>query len=210
MKKSRKLTGSLLSCCALLMVAIAGLGVTLAKYTKSAEPRNDSAHVAAFGVNLTWSSNESVFKKQYAVEDSSVTDVSVAVKSSSEVIAPGTSGSVTLTLSGTSEVAFKLDISIVEAYSDNWKESASGPVYHPITYSVNSTAKAGDEAINLASDGSFSANIGADVALSGTIVITWTWPFETTGKDLADTYMSGLAASATYSITATASATQIN
>ena len=211
MKNSRKITSILLACCALLMVAIAGLGVTLAKYTKSAPARNDSARVAAFGVNLEWSAEGSIFKAEYAA-DTTAEGITAAVKSANgtdAVIAPGTTGSVVLNLSGTSEVAFKLDISIIEQYSNNWKKSAATDAdeYHPITYSVTSTAKAGDDDITLGQSGDFTTNIAPGVVLSGSITISWSWPFA--GDDTADTYMSGVSG-ATYSITASATATQID
>ena len=209
MKKSKKITGVLLACCALLMVAIAGLGVTLAKYVKNVQPRNDSARVAAFGVELAWSSNDSIFKASYDA-DTTVEGISTTVQSSNgtdTIIAPGTSGQVVLNLSGTSEVAFQLVINITEEYSNNWKESADGGEYHPIAYNLTSTAKAGDADITLTT-GSSTVNVPAGVALSGSITITWEWAFEG-GKDTADTYMSSVSG-ATYSITASATATQID
>lgn len=211
MKKSRKLTGILLACCALLMVAIAGLGVTMAKYVKTAPEKGGTAHVAAFGVSLAWQSNDSIFKKEYNTDDASVKGtIATSVKSSTDVIAPGTTGSVTLTFEGStaSEVAFNLKINISEEYSNNWGNGEGGS-YTPIVYEVTSTAKANNESIAGISGNSIAIdqNFPAGTILSGTITVTWSWPFE--GNDKADTYMSGVP-SATYSITANASATQID
>ena len=211
MKKSKKLTGILLACCALLMVAIAGLGVTLAKYTKTAPENGGTAHVAAFGVSMEWGSEDSIFKKEYTTNDSSVSGtIATSVKSSTDVIAPGTTGSVTLTFEGStaSEVAFNLKINISETYSNNWTDE-EGNEYHPINYTVSSTAKADDANIEGITGSSIAIdqNFAAGTVLSGTITITWSWPFN--GDDAADTHMGGVS-SATYSIVANATVTQID
>ena len=208
MKKSKKITGVLLACCALLMVAIAGLGVTMAKYIKTETHKPDSAKVAAFGVTMEWNGD---FAKSYATDDAGETTITNSVVSSNKVVAPGTTGTITLELGGTSEVAFTLDVSIVEEYSQgNWKNKAeNGTEYHPITYTVTSTAKVGETAISVENDNKTikPVNVAPGVALSGTITITWSWPF--TGDDAADTYMSSVA-DATYTISATSTATQID
>ena len=227
MNKSRKITGILLACCALLMVAIAGLGVTLAKYTKSAEPRNDSAHVAKFGITLAWSSNDAIFKNTYTTTDSeksaTITNSVVSATDANSdstmdnVIAPGTSGSVNLTISGTSEVAFTLAIQINEEYIGAWQKSATdATAYHPIEYSATSTDTIGSTNVELDAQGKFTIDIAAGTAVNATITISWEWPFESgssdeekAANDAADTYMSSVAG-ASYKITASATATQID
>ena len=232
MKRSRKVTGILLACCALLMVAIAGLGVTLAKYTKSAEPKSGSASVAKFGVAMAWTdANVELFKTEYDAKTTGLKDfknqeIALSVKSSStgDVIAPGTSGSITLTFAGStaSEVAFNLKINISETYSSNWKKSANGEAYHPIVFKVESDATAGGQAITSATTNKAVAldlNFAAGTTLAGTMTISWAWPFEADASasdavkaeiDAADTYMGTLAEAATYAITISASATQID
>ena len=202
------------------MVAIAGLGVTMAKYIKTETHKPDSAKVAAFGVTMTWAGD---FASSYATNDADVKDtIENSVVSSNKVVAPGTTGTITLELGGTSEVAFTLDVSIVEEYSQgNWKNKAeNGTEYHPITYTVTSTASAGGTAISVEDDNKTikPVNIAPGVELEGTITITWSWPFvadagatdeEKDSKDKADTYMSSVA-DATYTISATSTATQID
>lgn len=209
MRKSKKITSILLACCAFLLVAITGLGVTMAKYVKS-ETKTTTAKVAAFGITMAWAGD---FAESYTTDNTSVKDsIANSVVSTNKVVAPGTTGTITLTLDGTSEVAFTLAISITETYSeDNWKESATGDPYYPISYTVTSTAKVGETDITVESDNKTinPINVAPGMALSGVITITWAWPFETTGKDLADTYMSTVA-DATYTISASSTATQIN
>lgn len=218
MNKSRKITGILLACCALLMVAIAGLGVTLAKYTKSAPARTDSASVAKFGITLAWSSNNAIFKNTYTTTDSeksaTITNSVVSATDANSdntpdnVIAPGTSGSVDLEIEGTSEVAFTLAIQINQEYIGAWQKSATdATAYHPIVYSATSTDTIGSTNVELDAQGKFTIDIAAGTEVDATITISWSWPFE--GDDAADTYMSGVAG-AGYKITATATATQID
>ena len=119
-------------------------------------------------------------------------------------IAPGTTGLITLNLSGQCETAFNLTIDLTETYSDNWKKSATGPVYHPITLTAKSTIDGAS--VNIVGNKINVKNFEAGETLSGTISITWAWAFE--GDDAADSYMSTL--DATYSLAALATATQIN
>lgn len=221
MKNSRKVTGILLACCALLMVAIAGLGVTLAKYTTSAPAKSDSARVAKFGVMMAWEDADAeLFSTTYKTDDTSKKDaIETSVNASAKVIAPGTSGSITLTFDGSeaSEVAFTLAIDIKAVYSaGNWLTGVGGSEYHPIVYSAtsNATYQVGAGApqdISLGANGTFTQDFAAGTTLDGTITISWSWPFSSVNdvNDPADTYMSSVA-DATYSITISATATQID
>lgn len=225
MNKSRKITGILLACCALLMVAIAGLGVTLAKYVKNVEPREDSASVAKFGVAMAWTDeNAKLFNTEYAattkdLEDFNKQEISLSVKSSGtgDVIAPGTSGSIVLSFANStaSEVAFNLKVNISQEYSANWKKSANGEVYHPIVFTVGSDATANGTPITDVTTNNpvaLDLNFAAGTTLAGTMTISWSWPFSTEDNvnDAADTYMGTLAEAATYAITISATATQID
>ena len=88
--------------------------------------------------------------------------------------------------------------------------SADGAVYHPITYSATSSDSIGGTRVELDSNGNFEINVAPGTAIDSVITVSWSWPFEVSGKDAADTYMSTLGAAATYSITASATATQID
>ena len=227
MNKSRRITGILLACCALLMVAIAGLGVTLAKYTKSAPDKSDSAKVAGFGLTLEWAASESIFKTQYNATTENLKDtagqaISLTVVSADtdKVIAPGTEGSITLNLGGSSEVAFALSINVLGQYTlsdavvNAWKDK-DGADYAPIVFSATVNAAAGGQNITL-TNGVFTGNFQAGTSLTGSITISWSWPFETGTDDATkaannerDTYVSSLGI-AGYKVTASATATQID
>lgn len=205
-KKTKTFISVAVICCAILMLSVIGMGFTLAKYVKTSNRDAEEASVAKFGVVMTWSGD--AFAKDYTVDDTSSLDATkLSVKSSAEgdKIAPGTTGTITLTVSGSSETAFNLTIDLTETYSDNWKTASDGTEYHPIALSAattitGATANIVDNKINV-------KNFEAGETISGTVVITWLWAFEG-GNDTADTYMSTL--DATYSLAASAIATQID
>ena len=217
-KKTKTFISVAVICCAILMLSVIGMGFTLAKYVKTSNRDAEEASVAKFGVVMTWSGD--AFAKDYTVDDTSSLDATkLSVKSSAEgdKIAPGTTGTITLTVSGSSETAFNLKIDLTEAYSNNWKTASDGTEYHPITLSAATTIdganiKTGStdelEIVNV--DGKKTINVKnfeAGETISGAITITWNWAFES-GNDTADTYMSTL--DATYSLAASAIATQID
>lgn len=211
-KKTKTFISVAVICCAILMLSVIGMGFTLAKYVKTSNRDAEQASVAKFGVNLEWSGD--AFAKEYSTTGNGIT-----VKSSAEgdKIAPGTTGTITLTVSGSSETAFNLKIDLTEAYSDNWKTASNGTEYHPITLSAKTTIDDANiktdtsdelEIVNVEGKKTINVkNFEAGETVSGAITITWNWAFEG-GNDTADTYMSTL--DATYSLAASAIATQID
>ena len=110
-KKTKTFISVAVICCAILMLSVIGMGFTLAKYVKTSNRDAEEASVAKFGVVMTWSGD--AFAKDYTVDDTSSLDATkLSVKSSAEgdKIAPGTTGTITLTVSGSSETAFNLTI----------------------------------------------------------------------------------------------------
>lgn len=189
-------------CCAILMLSVVGLGFTLARYVKESNRAAENASVAKFGIEMKWSGDAVATSYDKA-------DATATVRSSTEgkVIAPGTSGSITLTISGSSEVAFDLVINLTESYSNDWKTSATGTEYHPITLSAESSTSGFSTTIT--QDGKINVkSFAVGDSISGAVTITWSWAFE--GNDAADTYIAGLTPAPTYSLTASAVATQID
>ena len=196
-------------CCAILMLSVIGMGFTLAKYVKTSNRDKEEASVAKFGVVMTWSGD--AFAKDYTISGSS--SLSVKSELGGDKIAPGTTGTITLTVSGKSEVAFNLTINLTELYSDNWKTAENGSVYHPIVLSAKTTisnafTQTGTNDLTISTDNKINVkDFAAGETISGAVVITWEWPGEIDDDtNSADTYMSGL--DATYSITANAIASQ--
>lgn len=113
MKKNRflKTAGCLLILCLLTTCVI---GTTFAKYTTSGST-TDSARVAHWGVTLNLAANDGIFSNEY-----DVSGTGASVKSTTNVVAPGTSTDATtataarFSLAGQPEVAVnvKIDLAI--------------------------------------------------------------------------------------------------
>ncbi len=101
----------------LVLVTTCIIGATFAKYTTTGTA-NDMARVAKWGVSINMSTDDDngIFKTTYATDDenvkttinNSVVAVTKTDNTQDKVVAPGTTGSTTFTISGTPEVAFKL------------------------------------------------------------------------------------------------------
>lgn len=90
---------------ALCLITTCVIGTTLAKYTTGGATQ-DSARIAKWGVTLAIEGDD-MFNNEYTGTNGNVT-----VKSSDtlKLVAPGTSGSATFSISGTPEVAVQIDI----------------------------------------------------------------------------------------------------
>ena len=199
-KKTKTFISVAVICCAILMLSVIGMGFTLAKYVKTSNRNAEEASVAKFGVNLEWTGD--AFAKEYSNTTNGIT-----VKSSTagDKIAPGTSGSITLTVSGESEVKFNLTIKLTEEYSSHWDTADDGEEYHPITLSATTTIDGAS--VNIVNNEINVKTFEANEAISGAITITWNWAFEG-GNDTADSNIGAL--NATYSLAASAIATQLD
>lgn len=81
-------------------ISLSLVSITLGRYYSTVSS-DDNSRVAVWGVSIDLDS-EDIFQKQYKKSDSTI-----VVKSESLVVAPGTSGSATITISGVSEVKSK-------------------------------------------------------------------------------------------------------
>lgn len=226
MKKNRclKIASGLLL---LVLVTTCAIGTTLAKYTTQGDSQ-DSARVAKWGVKLQMQ-GDSMFLNEYDKGDTGVTVVSKSVTSgdSEKIVAPGTkssdgtTGSSTaarFSISGTPEVAVKIEIGFT-TYKDIFLKAGtySDPTgadstfnfdddYYPVVFTLNQVANAdGDYADPILIASGNLATIAAKLeAYSGTIYepgtdltatfeLSWEWVFES-GNDKADTYLGNLIA----------------
>ena len=112
MGKARKISViAMLLCLAVMMGCF--LNGTFAKYTTKAEG-SDTARVAKWGIELNADSD--VFSPTYKADDKSyeVGVNSVESANGEDVIAPGTSGSMSFSISGAPETALRLETSLGE------------------------------------------------------------------------------------------------
>ena len=194
----------------LLLVAVIGFGgYTMSKYISS-KSDNGTANVAKWGFEVT-ANGDGLFGKEYkydAGKNASIVNnaagVSLTVKADNEEsrVAPGTTGSMTFSITGTAEVKSKIEVSL----SGNdvvLKYTATGVTngeYAPVKW----TLKKKDATDPLLNGGTFAqlttelAKLNATVeanatyANAGEYTIEWAWAYES-GNDALDTFLGTIA-----------------
>lgn len=198
MKQTKYILTTAILACLVFAVAVVGFSVTYSKFINKVES-NNVANVALLAVDFSW--ENATFLNEYHSEDQS----RVIVKSDDKTIAPNLEHSLVLSLNGVAEVAFTLDITITEEYSEHWKVSnlTTAANYHPMVLSASSSVSGNLTITNHKIHMVYEAGQN----INEQIFITWKW---NSTSDSADTYMSSLANVATYSLSAEMLATQIN
>ncbi len=199
----------------LVLLTTSVVGGTFAKYVTTAEG-TDTARVAKWGVTIT--ANGDTFKKEYDQDDDSYSitgNKTVKVSSGDDkLVAPGTKGSmVKMTLSGTPEVAVRVNYTGKFAISDNWKDKGNA-FYCPLIITISKgtmkniingseyTSKTDFEsAVNEAIKTNYEAVYEPNTDLSSkgddSLSIDWEWPFHVNeANDVKDTYLGDQAAAA--------------
>ena len=188
-----KLAGILL---ALVLVTSCFVGGTFAKYVTKGTG-SDTARVAKFGVKVT--ANGSTFAEEYATDDGAVVGTitkSVVSSERKKVVAPGTKGDmVSMTLSGSAEVAVKVTYKATVDLGEKWV--ADGVYYCPLVITVNNKDINGLDyenatdfaaAVEAEIDG-YTKNYVANINFDGdqaekykndSLKVSWRWNFEAT------------------------------
>jgi len=192
---------------------------TFAKYVTTASG-SDNARVAKWGVEISGMA-DGLFAKTYA--KNSETTIANTVVAEEEVVAPGTKNDkgVTFSLTGTPEVAVKIDIvvkgSTKETITDvvlpggeytDWTQAPYTSTfnladqYNPVVFTLKdgeTTLATGTlaqiEAFLEGKSGEYEPGTNLSTILggtTGTYTLTWAWTFE--GNDQADTLLGNLAA----------------
>lgn len=132
-KKGKKI--ALVAVFVMLIFVFAFGGYSFAKYTTKGTG-TDSASVAAWGIKVT-ANNTGNFKTQYESDDGTL---QVSAIDSTKVVAPGTSGSMTLAISGSAEVAVgvKMEFSATE---DIYAKYGTDKEYRPLKFKLSVTGK---------------------------------------------------------------------
>lgn len=175
-KKDRNIL--LIALLVLLVVTTGAFIGTLARYVTS-KTASDSAKVAKFGLNLPATLN--LFSDSYSNVK--------ADADGKKIIAPGTSGSYSFNVGGTSEVAYKVSANVTATYSDAWDG------YEPLEFSLDGLTwtDLAEFKTNL-SAALASETISPNTAYSSNQTIHWRWPFHvSTENDIKDTNV-GMAA----------------
>ena len=199
---------------ALVLMTSCFVGGTFAKYT-TGDTAADNARVAHWGVEVLADGSD-LFENNYTNGDGKLT-----VNGSSDLVAPGTSGSTTFTIKGQPEVATKVllnvtDIQDVFVKAGTYTATVDGETktmvvendYYPIKWTLtvddNGTPVTIAENVslavlhNLVEDYMTGANFYApNEQLDATFTLNWAWAFE--GQDdVADTVLGNLSTDAAY------------
>jgi hypothetical protein len=206
------------------LVSTSMLSFTLAKYTTGGGVVNH-ARVAKWGVRINFGHcGNTLFKPEYRSGNGTLSaQWSGGIGGADNLIAPGTSGSTTFSVTGNPEVA--VEISVCTGGSQMvgaWSKSGPGITYHePIRWSLSKddeTILNGGSFQALCSalenlSGQWDANSNLDDSL-GEYTISWTWPLNSGGMmDDYETYLGDVAAAGSnipgYVFRLTITATQI-
>lgn len=178
----------------LVVLTLAFGGYTLAKYLTSASG-SGTAQVAKWGYTVDVDATK-LFGTKYAFDTSSskVTDsdvsLTVSASSTNNVVAPGTSGSMTIKVSGNAEVKAKLTIEVADTFKDvalTLEKDGAEVTYNPVKWTLNDGTK--DLVTNgtlaqiegaLNEETTFEANAEDDV--DKTYTLSWAWAFEGTSN----------------------------
>lgn len=202
---------------ALVLVTSCFVGGTFAKYT-TANYGTDNARVAKFGVTVHGDSD--MFDPTYKTDDTSVTAItnSVVAFNDNNLVAPDTKkdNCLTASVTGTSEVAVKVEYVATMTLNGKWEGDNKGTFYCPLIIKVNDTAikgtdytdkdafiKAVTEAVS-SHNAQYAPKTNLANETNDKLSISWEWPFEVKGADgtadyatdLKDTYLGDLAANA--------------
>lgn len=194
---------------ALLLALIALLcfgGYTFSKYVTSGNGTG-TANVAKWGYSVNVDSSN-LFGKNYKYDTGATTStvtedtasLTVSASGDYKLVAPGTTGSMTIKLNGTAEVASKLVFKVGDDCADVSlgvkKGEADMAYYNPIKW----TLKKGDTVVTVdnvelkdmkwedmaAKIVSVSENYTVNANVSDTYTLSWAWAFEDTATTVAD------------------------
>lgn len=200
----------------LLLVAVIGFGgYTMSKYVSSKSDKG-TANVAKWGFEVT-AKGDGLFGKEYkydagksasVVNTASGVTLTVSAASAGEgversnLVAPGTTGSMTFSITGTAEVRSKIEVSLTgnDVVLKYTTDTVADGEYAPVKWTLKKTGGTG----TLLNGGTFAqlttelAKLNATVeanatyANAGEYTIEWAWAFEG-GNDALDTFLGTIA-----------------
>ena len=204
LNKKQKRTATIASMAALLAVVLGMGGQTFAKYVSTKHMDTGVATVAKWGLAATLDAREFFGTKYDSVNHKVTTgDSNISVKGTNAVVAPGTKGSLTITLGGTAEVDAKVSVDVDNANLETALKLPSlkygSTAYYPINWTVGGTT-ANTPAELCAALESLTATYEVESnSYSSTFTVAWEWPFYVSdANDKLDTI---LASNATGDVT---------
>lgn len=201
----------------LLLVAVIGFGgYTLSKYVTK-KHADGKASVAKWGFNVSADATNLLGKEyKYNGANSTVNgDQGITVKaktSEGNIVAPGTTGSMTFTIDGTAEVKAKIEVKmnvtsdVVLKYKTTAAPETTPVEYYPVKWALKKTVGAATTTVaenktlaELKTElDKLNATVeaGAAYANAATYTIEWAWDFDANGvgtNDALDTFLGKIA-----------------
>ena len=197
---------------AVLMTTCAISG-TFAKYTTS-DTASDNARVAYWGVTVEVT-GENAFAKKY---DDTASDSGVKVVSDTEVVAPGTEGTLaTVAITGTPEVMVNVNVA-VDLELVGWVIDTNVE-YCPLVFTVGATEikqtgtiEEFEEAVETAVINELKKeNVTVGTNLADNLTVSWEWAYTNGDEaDVKDTKLADLSTAPTVAFTCTVDVTQVD
>lgn len=194
--------GIIVTACLLLTMAILAMAtLTFARYTTS-DNVSKQATVAKWGYVVTVNSDNLFGTKYGNPQDNYVTveaeGTSIVSSGSSNVIAPGSKGSMTIQITGQAEVLSSLTFSLSGDSADVvlTKTGDESNKYRPIKWTLNDGSNdlvkdATLEELKTALEGQSNTSIAANTEVNKSYTLSWAWALE--GNNEYDTYLGKIA-----------------
>lgn len=212
-RKKNNLRSMIIVALLLLLVAVIGFGgYTLSKYVSN-KTSGGKAQVAKWGYTVEADATK-LFGKNYTFDTASsvvtdgTADLTVSSSSTANLVAPGTSGSMTFSVKGTAEVLAKVSIKVTDVkdivlnYTNN---GVAADPYSPVKWTLTKKNAAGD--ITTLVNGLTLANVATELnktdhnrtyepnsaEINDVYTLSWAWDFGaadvTTENDHLDTLL---------------------
>ena len=183
---------------ALVMIMGIAVGNVFAKYVTKEEGETEEARVAAWGIEINVT-DSNLFGTRYIWDNESSssiikegndgTAIIVANDSSSYLVAPGATGSISFTISGSAEVASKVsidisgtkDVLLKGTLTNNQTSAVSNVEYSPLVWTLNdgtSDIISGTLSDCLDKMKAPAENINPNDTINVTYKLSWSWPYE--------------------------------
>ena len=194
MKKFRK---PLVIVAMVLMVAlVCGMGaMTYSKYISSAEQNDVTATAAQWGIVITANADD-LFATDYSDDNADTyatkvaNGVAVNAAASGDIVAPGTTGSMTISVDGVTEVRARLVIDL------NFESHIYYESYYPIEWALTKTAPTESDWKPYQNISDVGIDIEAGTTVNEDYIFSWRWKFESS-HDKEDTIIGAYAAGKT-------------
>lgn len=200
-KKGKKLVVLGAMAALLTLIGVSG-SQTYAKYVESTTVGAQSATVAKWGFVYSHSDFSNLFGNSYELNSGTLAEVNdttslkTVVTSSSDVVAPGTKGSMNFSIVGKAEVDFVLEISTASATDVRlYDKDDTSKEYYPIKWDLALDVD-GDTSKSI-TDGTLQDCVTAlDLVkhypagsnLNVTATLSWEWAFEVVGNTTIENY----------------------